>query len=134
MKFIQQKILVLFFWVVAAHLMVAQDVKVMTHHFYFDTNVHNRLTKGSEINFTAQDDGWLNGRIKSIEVIGYADCRGDAEKNLILSRNRAFFITKKIVELGVVSADFPVECTAQGELPCGDMEILLIEKLGGWMW
>ncbi len=119
MKSMQQIKLILFFLVVSAHLTLAQDVSVITHHFYFDTNVHSRLTKGSEINFTDQDDGWLNGRIKSIEVIGYADCHGDADKNLILSRNRAFFITKKIVELGVVSADFPVEYTAHGELPCG---------------
>ncbi len=118
MKFTLQKILVLFFSLVTSPLLVAQDVKVMTHQFYFDTNVHNRLAKGSEINFTAQDDGWLNGRIKSIEVMGYTDCHGDAEMNLVLARNRAFFITKKIIELGVVSLDFPVEFYAQGELPC----------------
>ena len=124
MKFIQQKILVLFFWVVAAHLMVAQDVKVMTHHFYFDTNVHNRLTKGSEINFTAQDDGWLNGRIKSVKVLGYADCRGDVESNMELSRKRAKFIATNLVTLGVVGRDFKIEVVGNGELPCSGVEEL----------
>lgn len=128
MKFIQQKILVLFFWVVAAHLMVAQDVKVMTHHFYFDTNVHNRLTKGSEINFTDQDDGWLNGRIKSLKVLGYADCRGDVKSNIELSRKRANFIATNLVTLGVVGPDFKIEAVGNGELPCNEQGGLVNSK------
>jgi outer membrane protein OmpA-like peptidoglycan-associated protein len=124
MESIQQKILVLFFFVVTAPLLVAQDVKVMTHQFYFDTNVHNRLTKGSPINFTAQDDGWLNGRIKSLKVMGYADCRGDVKSNIELSRKRAKFIATNLVTLGVVDHDFKIEVVGNGELPCsGDEEL-----------
>ena len=124
MKFIQQKISVLFFFVVITPLLVAQDVKVMTHQFYFDTNVHNRLAKGSEINFTAQDDGWLNGRIKSLKVLGYADCQGDVKSNMELSRKRAKFIATNLVTLGVVGGDFKIEVMGNGELPCSGVEEL----------
>ncbi len=124
MEFIQQKMLVVFFFFVTAPLLVAQDVKVMTHQFYFDTNVHNRLTKGSQINFTAQDDGWLNGRIKSLKVVGYADCRGDVKSNIELSRKRAKFIATNLVTLGVVDHDFKIEVVGNGELPCRGEEEL----------
>jgi hypothetical protein len=124
MESIQQKILVLFFFVVTASLLVAQDVKVMTHQFYFDTNVHSRLTRGSQINFTAQDDGWMNGRIKSVKVMGYADCRGDVKSNIELSRKRAKFIATNLVTLGVVDHDFKIEVVGNGELPCSGEEEL----------
>ncbi|MEN9333335.1 MAG: Inner rane lipoprotein YiaD precursor [Bacteroidota bacterium] len=124
MEFIQQKMLVVFFFFVTAPLLVAQDVKVITHQFYFDTDVHNRLTKGGQINFTAQDDGWLNGRIKSLKVVGYADCRGDVKSNIELSRKRAKFIATNLVTLGVVDHDFKIEVVGNGELPCRGEEEL----------
>jgi outer membrane protein OmpA-like peptidoglycan-associated protein len=128
MKSMQQIKLILFFLVVSAHLTAAQDVNVITHHFYFDTNVHSRLTKGSEINFTDQDDGWLNGRIKSLKVTGYADCRGDAASNIELSRKRANFIATNLVALGVVGRDFKIEVVGNGELPCNGEEGLVNSK------
>jgi outer membrane protein OmpA-like peptidoglycan-associated protein len=124
MKFTRQKLLVVFFLFVTASLLVAQDVKVMTHQFYFDTNVHSRLTRGSQINFTAQDDGWLNGRIKSLKVMGYADCRGDVKSNIELSRKRAKFIATNLVTLGVVDHNFKLEVLGNGELPCSGEEEL----------
>ena len=96
----------------------SQDVKVKTHKFYFDSGVHNKLSGQHEISFTEQDDEWLNGRIKTLEVVGHADCHGSAEANMVLSRNRAFFIVKNIYDLGVVDKDFEVTYTAQGEGPC----------------
>lgn len=122
MKCIHLKVSVLLFLVFVALTSTAQDVRVITHQFYFDTNVHNRLTKGSEINFTAQDDGWLNGRIKSLKVLGYADCRGDVKSNIILSTKRAQFIASNLVTLGVVGPDFKIEVVGNGELPCIGVE------------
>lgn len=118
MKNITQKRLALLFLFCSAIVLNAQDVKVFTHQFYFDTNVHQRLTQGSTINFTAQDDGWLNGRIKSLKVLGYADCRGDVKSNIELSKKRAQFIAANLVTLGVVGADFKIEVVGNGELPC----------------
>jgi outer membrane protein OmpA-like peptidoglycan-associated protein len=122
MKCIHQKVSVLLFLVFVALTSTAQDVRVITHQFYFDTNVHHRLAKDSEINFTAQDDGWLNGRIKSLKVLGYADCRGDVKSNIILSTKRAQFIASNLVTLGVVGPDFKIEVVGNGELPCIGVE------------
>ncbi len=122
MKCIHLKVSVLLFLVFVALTSTAQDVRVITHQFYFDTNVHHRLAKDSEINFTAQDDGWLNGRIKSLKVLGYADCRGDVKSNIILSTKRAQFIASNLVTLGVVGPDFKIEVVGNGELPCIGVE------------
>lgn len=128
MKCIHQKVSVLLFLVFVALTSTAQDVRVITHQFYFDTNVHHRLAKDSEINFTAQDDGWLNGRIKSLKVLGYADCRGDVKSNIELSRKRANFIATNLVTLGVVGPDFKIEAVGNGELPCNEQEGLVNSK------
>jgi outer membrane protein OmpA-like peptidoglycan-associated protein len=96
----------------------SQNVKMKTHKFYFDSGVHNKLSGHHEISFTEQDDEWLAGRIKTLEVVGHADCRGNEIANMELSRNRAFFIVKNIYDLGVVDKDFEVTYTAQGEGLC----------------
>ncbi len=97
---------------------LAQDYRVVTLHFYFDTDVSNQLRGDVELNFTDQDDGWLNGAIKYLKVIGYADCRGSISHNQSLSESRAKFIANNIVKLGVVDADFPMEISGRGEQPC----------------
>lgn len=124
MKAISKKPVALLFMIFLCTVIIAQDVKVVTHQFYFDTDVHNRLTKGSAIDFTSQDDGWLNGRIKSLKVLGYADCRGDVKSNIILSTKRAQFIASNLVTLGVVGPDFKIEIVGNGELPCIGVEEL----------
>ena len=65
---------------------------------------------------------WLNGRIKSLKVLGYADCRGDVKSNIILSTKRAQFIASNLVTLGVVGPDFKIEVVGNGELPCIGVE------------
>ncbi len=95
-----------------------QDVHVITHHFYFDTDVSDRVRADVALNFTDQDNGWMNGRIKHLKVLGFADCEGDDAYNQILSEQRARFIAFNLVRLGVVDQDFPIEVLGGGELPC----------------
>lgn len=97
---------------------MGQDTYVVTHHFYFDTDVSNQLRSDAALNFTDQDDAWLNGRIKRLSVQGYADCQGDKVYNRILSEERAKFIARSIVQLGVVDEGFPIEVIVGGQLPC----------------
>ncbi len=97
---------------------MGQDTYVVTHHFYFDTDVSNQVRSDVALNFTDQDDAWLNGRIKRLSVRGYADCQGNEAYNRILSEERARFIAKNIVQLGVVDEDFPIEVIGGGQLPC----------------
>ena len=99
-------------------LTMAQNFQEKTHVFYFDTDVSNRLRADQELQFTDGDDGWLNGRIKQLKVIGYADCQGNKEHNQVLSDARARFIAKNLVKLGVVDEDFPIEIVGGGALPC----------------
>lgn len=96
----------------------AQQVRVMTHRFYFDTDISNRLKDEVAFNFTEADDGWLNGRIKQIKLIGYADCKGSTAHNLKLSEDRAHTIANAIKTLGVVGDEFFIECVGAGEQPC----------------
>jgi outer membrane protein OmpA-like peptidoglycan-associated protein len=95
-----------------------QNIQEKTHVFYFDTDVSNRLRADQELQITDDDDGWLNGRIKQLKVIGYADCQGNKEHNQVLSDARARFIAKNLVKLGVVDEDFPIEIVGGGALPC----------------
>jgi outer membrane protein OmpA-like peptidoglycan-associated protein len=95
-----------------------QDVHVITHHFYFDTDVSNQVRADVALNFTDQDDGWMSGRIMHLKVVGFADCEGEDAYNQILSEMRARFIADNIVKLGVVDQDFPIEVLGGGELPC----------------
>ena len=98
----------------------------MTHRFYFDSDISSHLKDELAYNFTDADDGWLNGRIKHIKLIGYADCNGSTIHNLKLSEDRARTIAKAIKTLGVVGDDFLIECIGAGEQPCagdsGDAE------------
>lgn len=104
----------------------AQEVRVMTHRFYFDSDISSHLKDELAYNFTDADDGWLNGRIKHIKLIGYADCNGSTVHNLKLSEDRARTIAKAIKTFGVVGDDFLIECIGAGEQPCagdsGDAE------------
>lgn len=99
---------------------VAQDRIVKTHRFYFDTDVSSQLRGNSTYNFTDADDAWLNGTIKHIKLIGYADCKGSAAHNLKLSEDRARTIAIAVKTLGVVGDDFLIECIGAGEQPCAD--------------
>ncbi len=98
-----------------------QDSFVFTHHFYFDTGVSNQVRSDVALNFTDQDDRWLDGHIKNIRIEGFADCNGDEQYNQILSERRAEFIAKNLVKLGVVDKDFPLEVKGGGELPCSSL-------------
>jgi outer membrane protein OmpA-like peptidoglycan-associated protein len=118
-------------WVVLNSLflnnsLAAQDRVVKTHRFYFDTDISAHIKDEMAYNFTDADDGWLNGRIKHIKLIGYADCMGSAAHNLKLSEDRARTIATAIKTLGVVGDDFLIECVGAGEQPCageaGDAE------------
>ncbi len=66
----------------------------------------------------------MNGRIKSLRVMCYADCRGDVKSNIELSRKRAKFIATNLVTLGVVDHNFKIEVVGNGELPCSGEEEL----------
>ncbi len=103
----------------------SQYVHEITHRFYFDTDISNRLRDDIELQFTDEDDGWLNGQITHIKVLGYADCRGDVNYNQTLSLARAKFVSAGLVKLGVVDENFPIEIVGAGELPC-----LLVGKQG----
>ncbi len=113
-------------WVFFNAAISAQDVRVMTHRFYFDTDISSHIKDELAYNFTDADDGWMNGRIKHIKLIGYADCNGGTVYNLKLSEDRARTIAKAIKTLGVVGDDFLIECVGAGEQPCagdtGDAE------------
>lgn len=113
-------------WVFFNAAITAQDVRVMTHRFYFDTDISSHLKDELAYNFTDADDGWMNGRIKHIKLIGYADCNGSTIHNLKLSEDRARTIAKAIKTFGVVGDDFLIECVGAGEQPCagdtGDAE------------
>ena len=76
-----------------------QDVHVITHHFYFDSDVSNQVRADVALNFTDQDDGWMNGRIMHLKVLGFADCEGEDAYNQILSEMRARFIADNIVKI-----------------------------------
>lgn len=68
---------------------------------YFSTNVSNRLNNEKALELKSVVDLWNKQPHKYVYVHGHADNRGAAAHNMKLSRARAAFVKRRLVQFGI---------------------------------